>query len=74
MNLHAEKIKLIEWLAGITDISLINELSLLKSKSLKVKYEESLRPMTKEELTARAVASNDNIEKGEVYSIDEILR
>ena len=74
MNLHAEKIKLIEWLAGVTDVSLIRELSNFKSKSLKVKYEENLRPMTKAELTARAIASNEDIESGDVYSIDEIIK
>ena len=37
-------------------------------------YEASLKPMTKEELTARALESERAIEAGEVYDIEVLLK
>jgi hypothetical protein len=35
-------------------------------------YEASLKPMTREELVARAEASNEDIAAGRIYSIDQV--
>ncbi|MEL6391591.1 MAG: hypothetical protein AAFR97_02490 [Bacteroidota bacterium] len=35
-------------------------------------YEASLKPMTIEELEARAIASNEDFEAGRVYDLDEV--
>jgi len=36
-------------------------------------YETSLKPMTKEELVARAMASEKDIENGDVFPIESIM-
>ena len=37
------------------------------------KYEASLKPMTVEELTARAIASNEDIAAGRLIDLEELL-
>jgi len=74
MDIQTEKIKLIEWLVGVNDVTLLQQISKFRSKSVKEAFETGMKPMSIEELEARAVASNKNIEQGEVYDIEEILR
>jgi hypothetical protein len=74
MDIQAEKIKLIEWIVGVNDVTLLQKISKFRSKSVKEAFETNLKPMSTEELETRAVASNRNIEQGEVYDIEEILR
>jgi hypothetical protein len=74
MDIQTEKIKLIEWLVGVNDVTLLQQISKFRSKSVKEAFERSMKPMSIEKLETRAVASNKNIEQGEVYDIEEILR
>lgn len=37
-------------------------------------YEENLKPMTKEELVARALASQADIEAGRIHDLEEVKR
>jgi hypothetical protein len=49
------------------------ELTDLRTPEMTVEeYEASLKPMTREELLARAEASNEDIAAGRIYSIDQV--
>lgn len=74
MDIKAKKIKLIEWIIGVNDISLLEQLSNLRSKSVKDAFEKNMDPLSVDELKNRAIKSNKNIEDDEVYDIEEILR
>ena len=73
MTVQQEKFKLIEWLVKVQDPRILEALIRFRKKAEIEEYEASLKPMTKEELTARAVASNKAIENGDVYNIESIL-
>lgn len=73
MNVQAEKLELITWLAQLQDINLIKQLKELRQNEERKAYEASLKPMTVDELVARAEASNRAIEAGEYQSIEEAL-
>jgi hypothetical protein len=68
--LEAVKIEYIqEHAEQITD----EELADLRTPKMTVEeYEASLKPMTKEELVARAEASNEDIAAGRVYSLEQV--
>ena len=74
MNLQAEKLQLIEWLARLQDADIVKRLLKVKRDSEVAAYEASLKPMTVEELIARAKESDKAIEEGRVYDIEDILR
>jgi hypothetical protein len=73
MNVQAEKLELITWLAQLQDINLLKQLKELRQNEERKAYEASLKPMTVDELVARAEASNRAIEAGEYQSIEEAL-
>ena len=72
MNLQTEKLQLIEWLVKLQDTDIVQRLLEVKQDSEKAAYEASLKPMTVQELIARAEASNEDIEAGRVYTREEI--
>lgn len=72
MNVQAEKLELITWLAQLQDISLLEQLKDLRRKAEIEANESLLKPMTVDELTARAEASNEDIEAGRIYSREEV--
>jgi len=73
MNVQSEKFRLIEWLVSLNDMGTLEKLSQVRKESIKEAYEAGLNPMSPEELMDRALASNKNIEEGEVYDIESIL-
>lgn len=73
MNIQAEKLELITWLAQLQDVNLLEKLKELRQNAERKAYEASLKPMTVDELVARAEASNRAIEAGEYQSIEEAL-
>ncbi|MCB0596783.1 MAG: hypothetical protein H6557_33300 [Lewinellaceae bacterium] len=73
MNLQAEKLQLIEWLARLQDLEVVQHLLQVKRDNERSVYEASLKPMTKEELVARAEESNQAIANGEHISIEDAL-
>ena len=72
MNIQAEKFKLIEWLVQLQDPTMLEKLLEFKKQAEIASYEAKLKPMTKEELTARAEASEEAIAKGQVSNIESI--
>ncbi len=73
MNVQSEKLRLIEWLIGLQDMATLKRLEELRNESEIAAYEASLKPMTVEELEARALESNRAIALGQVSDISSIL-
>lgn len=73
MNVQAEKLKLIEWLISLQDVTILKRLEQLRSESEIAAYEASLKPMTVDELIARSRASDEDIAAGRVYDFDEVM-
>lgn len=73
MNLQAEKLQLIEWLARLQDAEVVQHLLRVKEDNEASAYEAALKPMTKKELVARAEESNQAIAKGAHVDIDDAL-
>lgn len=73
MNVQAEKLKLIEWLISLQDVTTLKRLEQLRSESEIAAYEASLKPMTVDELIARSRASDEDIAAGRVYDFDEVM-
>lgn len=74
MNVQAEKLKLIEWLVQLQDLDVIQRIQALKDAAEVAAYEASLKPMTVEELVARAEESDRDIENGRVHDLDEVMK
>jgi hypothetical protein len=74
VQLELEKLRLIEWLIGLQDTKVLEALNKLRRASEVAAYEANLKPMTVEELVARAEESNRDIEAGRVYDIDEVIK
>jgi hypothetical protein len=72
MNVQAEKLELITWLAQLQDVNLLEKLKELRQNAERKAYEASLKPMTVDELIARAQASNEDIKAGRIYSREEV--
>ena len=73
MNVQAEKLKLIEWLISLQDVTTLKRLEQLRNESEIAAYEASLKPMTVDELIARSRASDEDIAAGRVYDFDEVM-
>ncbi len=73
MVIQQEKFKLIEWLVQIQDPRVLEALIRFRKKTETEEYEANLKPMTSEELTARAITSNKAIENGDVFPIESIM-
>ena len=74
MDIQLEKLRLIEWLARLQDADIVQRLLEVKQDSEVATYEASLKPMTVEELVARAEESNRDIEAGRVHDLDEVVK
>ncbi len=72
MDIQTAKLNLIQWLAGLQDDSIIQKLLEFKGISETDEYELTLKPISIEELVARAEASNKAIEKGEYVDIETL--
>ena len=73
MTVHQEKFKLIEWLVKVQDPRILEALIRFRKKTEIEEYEANLKPMTKDELEARAMASEKAIENGNVFPIESIM-
>ncbi|MFK8055167.1 MAG: hypothetical protein AB8F78_03510 [Saprospiraceae bacterium] len=74
MNLQAEKLKLIEWIAQTQDVEFVSRIAeMLKAKQAST-YKTDLKPMTVNELVERSRASDADIAAGRVHDIDDVLR
>ena len=74
MNVQSEKLQLIEWLVQLQDLNILQRIKEVKQDAEVAAYEASLKPMTKEELIARAEESNRDIEAGRVYDLEDAMK
>lgn len=74
MNVQSEKLQLIEWLVQLQDLNILQRIKEVKQDAEVAAYEASLKPMTKEELIARAEESNRDIEAGRVYDLEDVMK
>lgn len=74
MNVQAEKLELITWLAQIQDVNLLERLKEFRRKAEVEAYEASLKPMTVEELIARSRASDEDIAAGRVHDLEDVMK
>ena len=70
MNIHTEKLKLIEWLVQLNDTSVLSQVKEIMDN---VKPIENLSFISPEELKKRALIANQDIEDGAVYSLENVL-
>jgi phosphoenolpyruvate-protein kinase (PTS system EI component) len=74
MNVQAEKLELITWLAQLQDVNLLEKLKEFRRKAEVEAYEASLKPMTVEELIARSRASDEDIAAGRVHDLEDVMK
>ncbi|HFA49321.1 MAG TPA: hypothetical protein ENJ95_09920, partial [Bacteroidetes bacterium] len=72
MDVQSIKLDLIRWLAGMQDPTVVMTFLKLREEVEKQQADPDLQPMTKEELIARAIASNEAIKNGDVYDVNEL--
>jgi len=73
MNIETIKLEIIGWLIKLEDQAILQKLIELKQATELSNYEGNLKPMSKEEMLARAETSNRDIEAGRVYTIEEVM-
>ena len=71
MDIAVKKVELIEWLARLQDEKLILRIETLRKSSIKELYEERI-PKSTEELQAKIIQSEKDIEEGKIYSQEEV--
>jgi hypothetical protein len=71
MNAQTEKLELIEWLIHLEDMDLLSYLKSLKEASEATSTDP--KPLSIEELIARAEASNLAIEEGRVSDVESVI-
>ncbi len=70
MDLQAEKLQLIKWLAGVTDTAIIKEIKSLKNTSSKNLFSQ----YTKQDLIDRAKSSMEDIKAGRTTPLSEFKK
>ncbi len=68
MNIQAEKIKLIEWLLDVENISVLKKVAEVRAHSV----EKGLPKLSIEDLQTRALDSEDAIKNGNLTTFDEL--
>lgn len=74
MDISDKKVEIIEWVATLSDRSLLKKLEQLKKEAVKEAYEAKLKPMTKAQIKARAEESNKAIKVGRTTSIQDLQK
>lgn len=72
MNIAVKKVELIEWLAGIQDKSLLDELENLKKKAVAESYESRMKPMTSQHYKSILDQSEEDYKNGRVTSQEDL--
>ncbi|HOY15649.1 MAG TPA: hypothetical protein PLC89_00085 [Haliscomenobacter sp.] len=70
MNIQTEKLKLIEWLVQLNDITVLSQIKEIMDKAKPV---ENLSLLSQDELKKRAMIANRNIENGEIYLLEDVM-
>jgi len=73
MNLQAEKLRLIEWLAQTEDVQFVSRIVDMLKERRAAEVQAELKPMSMGELKARVAASEADIAAGRIHDIDEVL-
>lgn len=68
MDVQGEKIKLIEWLVGLTDVSVLQKVSKIRSES----SGHVLHHVDDQKLKERALMSESEIKNGKYISLDTL--
>jgi len=72
MNIAVKKVELIEWLAGIQDKSLLDELETLKKKTIAESYESRMKPMSAQHYKSLLDQSEEDYKNGRVTSQEDL--
>ncbi len=72
MNIAVKKVELIEWLAGIQDKSLLDELENLKKKAVAESYELRMKPMTSQHYKSLLDQSEEDYKNGRLTSQENL--
>ncbi len=72
MELLRKKLSLIEWLAALNDEAIINKVEEIRKSTFIKKYEDSLKPLTEDQLLKRIQASEDDIKNGRTSTLEDI--
>ena len=72
MDIQTVKLDLIQWLAGLQDPAKVSKILAVRSEIEDEENKTGLKPMTKEELIARSIASFKDYENGDVIDIEEL--
>lgn len=70
MDIQAEKLQLIKWLAGLTDTAIIKEIKTLKNTSNKSLFSQ----YTEQDLVDRAKSSMGDIEAGRTTPLNKFKK
>lgn len=70
MDIQTEKYKLIEWLVNLEDPETLVKLNAVR---LSIKSSPCVK-LTAEELEERAKRSNEAIQRGDVYDLDDLIK
>ena len=72
MNIAAKKGELIEWLVGVEDTSLLEQVDSLKKKAIAAAYESKMKPMTSEEYKSMLDKAEEDFKNGRVTSQEDL--
>lgn len=72
MDLAVKKVELIEWLARIEDKSLLEQVDILKKKSIAEAYEARMKSMTPNQYKAILDQAEDDYKHGRVTSQEDL--
>lgn len=72
MNIAVKKVELIEWLVGVEDTSLLEQVDSLKKKAIAAAYESKMKPMTSEEYKSMLDQAEDDLKNRRVTSQEDL--
>ncbi|MDZ7608652.1 MAG: hypothetical protein U5K79_24395 [Cyclobacteriaceae bacterium] len=72
MNIAVKKVELIEWLAGLQDKSILNELESLKKKAVAESYESRMKPMSSQQFRSIGDRSEQDYKNGRITSQENL--
>jgi hypothetical protein len=72
MNIAVKKVELIEWLVGVQDTSLLEQLDSLKKKSIAAAYESKMKPLSSEEYKSMLDQAEEDFKNGRVTSQEDL--
>jgi hypothetical protein len=74
MTIAEKKIDLISWLSNLQDEEILDQLESIRKKSVLGYYQNSLSPMTMEELENRVAEAEEDFKAGRIISQEELKK